>query len=173
MARHVDRRLWGPPQLTMSLLGIAGFWVAELRPGMSVETPHIAIGVHPDGDWHAAVDYYVEKHRQQAWQFPLQPDWFAEQAAIYTHSGDGAGGMYLSNTIENLTDGAIGTYFEAGDTWPEWGPIPISHAGLAPAGAPLAVVMRREKTRTCSSSTTGVRSGGHRCATARGVRPSR
>jgi hypothetical protein len=129
----------------MSLLGIAGFWVAELRPGMSVETPHIAIGVHPDGDWHAAVDYYVEKHRQQGWQFPLQPDWFAEQAAIYTHSGGGAGGMYLSNTIENLTDGAIGTYFEAGDTWPEWGPIPISHAGLAPAGAPLAVVMRREK----------------------------
>jgi Protein tyrosine and serine/threonine kinase len=64
---------------------------------------------------------------------------------IDTHSGGGAGGMYLSNTIENLTDGAIGTYFEAGDTWPEWGPIPISHAGLAPAGAPLAVVMRREK----------------------------
>jgi hypothetical protein len=53
--------------------------------------------------------------------------------------------MYLSNTIENLTDGAVGTYFEAGDAWPEWGPIPISHAGLAPAGAPLAVVMRREK----------------------------
>lgn len=137
-------RAKAPVQLTMSLKGVAGFWVAELKPGVAVETPRVAIGVHPDGDWHAAVDYYVEKHRQ-GWRFPQQPAWFDDQAAIYTHSGGGAGGMYLSNTIENLADGAIGTYFEVDGVWPPAGPVPISHAGLAPAGAPLAVAVRPAK----------------------------
>ncbi|MER7754402.1 hypothetical protein [Kitasatospora sp. NPDC097643] len=135
-----------PIQLTLSLLGVEGFWVSELKPEDPVKLPNLAIGVHPDGDWHAAVDYYLDKHRQRPnWRFPPQPAWFADQAAIYTHSGGGAGGMYLSNMRENLPDGAIGTFFEAAGEWLPVGPVPISGAARAPAGAPLAVVVRDEK----------------------------
>jgi hypothetical protein len=166
MARHVDRRLWCPPQLTMSLLGIAGFWVAELRPGMSVERPHIAIGVHPDGDWHAAVDYYVESIVNKAGSFPYSRT-VPEQAAIYPIQVAAPAGCIspTSKPPERHWDSLAGDVAE----WGQYHPPRVS----APAGALLAVVMRREKRRTCSSSTTGVRSGGHRCATARGVRPSR
>ena len=133
-----------PVQLTMSLNSIEGFWVAELPPGVVVNTPRVAVGAHPDGDWHAAVDYYVEKRRQVGQPFPRQPAWFADQGAIYTHSAGGAGGMYLANTHPvNLADGGIHTWFEASGSW--FGAIPMSPAGLAPAGAPLAAVARNDK----------------------------
>jgi hypothetical protein len=135
-----------PIQLTLSLLSVEGFWVTELKPRASATLPRLAIGVHSEGDWHEAVDYYVAKHRQRpSWRFPRQPAWFADQAAIYAHSGGGAGGMYLANTIENLPDGAVGTFFEVAGSWPPVGPIPCTQAGLAPAGAPLAVVARDDK----------------------------
>ena len=135
-----------PVQLTVSLLGVEGYWVSELPPSKTINLPRLAIGVHSEGDWHEAVDYYLAKHRgREGWTFPPPPAWFRDQGAIYTHSGGGAGGMYLSNTIENLPDGAVATFFEVDGKWPPAGPVPFTQAGLAPAGAPLAVAVRDDK----------------------------
>ena len=135
-----------PVQLTVSLPGVEGFWLSELLPLKTVTLPRFAIGVHSDGDWHEAVDYYLAKHRRSPnWRFPPPPAWFRDAGAIYTHSGGGAGGIYLANTIENLPDGAVATFFEVDGVWPPAGPVPFTQAGLAPAGAPLAVTVRDHK----------------------------
>jgi hypothetical protein len=145
-----------PIQLTLSILGVEGFWVAQIPPGGVVYAPRLAIGVHHYGDWHQAVDYYVSKHRGRPnWQFPKAPAWFRGQGSIYSPTGGGGGGVYLANTIENLPHGAVATTFgtlgpanDVGERfleWPPMGPIPLTEAGLAPAGAPVAVAVRKNK----------------------------
>ena len=76
-------------QLTLSDIEVKGFWIANLTPGASVLTPRLAIGVHSDGDWHGAVDYYLSEHRPR-WRFPNVPSWFRDQGAIYAVPGFGA-----------------------------------------------------------------------------------
>ena len=94
-----------PIQLTLSDIEVAGFWIANLAPGASVLTPRLAIGVHSDGDWHAAVDYYLSKHRPR-WRFPNVPSWFRDQGAMYAVPAFGArGGIYLALPAASLGDG--------------------------------------------------------------------
>ena len=61
-----------PIQFTLSSAEVAGFWISYLKPGQEVTAPSLAIGVHYGGDWHAAVDYYVAKHRAN-WTYPDTP----------------------------------------------------------------------------------------------------
>lgn len=137
----VDRGI-APVQLTVSLGGIEGFWVSAIPPHGEVVLPRLAVGVHNAGDWHEAVDYHRRAATGPIGPAPKPPPWFRDAAAIYSHSGGGAGGIYLANDIENLPDGAVATTFEVGGAWPPAGPIPFTQAGLAPPGAPMAVVTR-------------------------------
>jgi hypothetical protein len=88
-----------PIQFNLSSIEVAGFWVGELPALASVQAPALAIGVHHDGDWHAAVDYYTSFHPPID---PLVPPWFREQGALYTHSGGGAGSIYLGPPYAGL-----------------------------------------------------------------------
>ncbi len=63
--------------------------------------PKSAIGVHPDGDWHSAVIYYVRQHRSH-WDFPEIPAWFRDQGAIYSFSGAGAGSIFMEYPAQDL-----------------------------------------------------------------------
>jgi hypothetical protein len=62
---------------------VAGFWIGEIPANASITLSRLAIGVHTDGDWHKAVDYYTSVHRPR-WRFPAAPSWFREAGAIYT-----------------------------------------------------------------------------------------
>lgn len=83
-----------PIQFTFDSGEIAGYWSSPIGPQQQVELPGLAIGVLPSGDWHAAVDYYVDKNKAN-WSFPQIPSWFRDEGAIYANSGGGAGGIYL------------------------------------------------------------------------------
>ncbi|HEY6341782.1 MAG TPA: DUF6259 domain-containing protein [Bryobacteraceae bacterium] len=77
---------------------VTGFWIGNIPPTTVVESvalPWMAIGVHSDGDWHKAVDFYTFIHRPN-WTFPDTPAWLREAGAIYAPAGGGAGGIYLS-----------------------------------------------------------------------------
>lgn len=84
-----------PIQFIMDSSAIAGYWYAPIEAQQEVDLPGLAIGVCPHGDWHTAVDYYVAKNRPN-WSFPQIPAWFRDEGAIYSISGGGAGGIYLS-----------------------------------------------------------------------------
>jgi hypothetical protein len=85
-----------PIQFTLSARAVAGFNVAFLQSGVFTKFSDLAIGVTHEGDWHDAVDFYVQHHRSRSrWQPPLPPTWFRDTAAIYTFTGGGAGGIYL------------------------------------------------------------------------------
>jgi len=83
-----------PIEFTLAGQRLSGYWVTELEPGATVALPTLAIGVHDQGDWHNAVDYYVEQHRPR-WHFAEIPAWFRDQGGIYSHAGDTAGAIYL------------------------------------------------------------------------------
>ncbi|MBZ5607640.1 MAG: DUF6259 domain-containing protein [Acidobacteriia bacterium] len=90
-----------PIEFNLSAAGVAGYWRTDLEPGQDQKLPRFAIGVQSSGDWHAAVDYYVAKHRPR-WKFPPIPAWFRDQGAIYGYSGGGAGAIYLLYPEEDL-----------------------------------------------------------------------
>ncbi len=90
-----------PLQFNLSALGVSGYWLTDLEPGQTIGAPPFAIGVHSNGDWHAAVDYYVKQHRPR-WKFAAAPAWFRDPGAIYGFSGGGAGGIYLMYPGEDL-----------------------------------------------------------------------
>jgi hypothetical protein len=83
-----------PIQFNLDSGEIAGYWYAPIEPQQEVELPRLAVGVFSQGDWHAAVDYYVGKNRPQ-WNFPQIPAWFRDEGAVYSFAGGGAGGIYL------------------------------------------------------------------------------
>ena len=89
----LDRDL-APIEFTLAGDRVSGYWVTDLAPGGTAALPTVAIGVHDQGDWHKAVDYYVEQHRPH-WRFAEIPAWFRDQGAIYSHAGDTAGAIYL------------------------------------------------------------------------------
>jgi hypothetical protein len=89
----LDRDL-APIEFTLAGQRLSGYWVTDLEPGATAALPTLAIGVHDRGDWHKAVDYYVEQHRPR-WHFTEIPAWFRDQGAIYSHAGDTAGAIYL------------------------------------------------------------------------------
>lgn len=132
-----------PLQFTLSPLTVTGFWIGTIPPGASVQLPQLAIGVHPDGDWHRAIDYYTSVHRPR-WTFPNTPAWFRETGATYTPSGWGAGGIHLSlppsawttriGTFENLAilhaeAQALGTNVLYLVDWYEGSPDPYANKG--------------------------------------------
>jgi hypothetical protein len=88
-----------PLQFTLDRSSVLGFWIGNIpaKPShnSSMKLPRLAIGVHTDGDWHKAVDYYTLVHRPR-WTFPNTPEWFREVGAIYSPMAGGAGGIYLS-----------------------------------------------------------------------------
>jgi hypothetical protein len=85
-----------PIQFTLSSRELAGFNVAFLQEGVFTKFSDLAIGVTHNGDWHSAVDFYVQHHRfRNRWQAPSSPAWFRDTAAVYTFTGGGAGGIYL------------------------------------------------------------------------------
>ena len=90
-----------PLQFTMSGDSLLGYWRTELAPSENATLPAFAIGVYGTGDWHKAVDYYVQKHRPR-WHFPQIPTWFRDQGAIYSFSGAGAGGIYMDFPQQSL-----------------------------------------------------------------------
>lgn len=84
-----------PIEFTLSGERVSGYWLTDLEPGETATVPALAMGVHDQGDWHQAVDYYVRQHRPQ-WHFAKIPAWFRDLGSIYTHVGDTAGAIYLS-----------------------------------------------------------------------------
>jgi len=89
----LDRDL-APIEFSLSGERVSGYWLTELVPGETAAVPTLAIGVHDQGDWHKAVDYYVQQHRPH-WRFAEIPAWFRDQGAIYSLAGDTAGAIYL------------------------------------------------------------------------------
>ncbi|MBI3848374.1 MAG: hypothetical protein HY292_27390 [Planctomycetes bacterium] len=129
-----------PIQFTLSADEVAGFWITNLEPGESRFLPRFAIGVHHDGDWHRAIDFYLRHH--DAPQTNDVPAWFRDAGAIYSWSGGGAGGIYLELPGANLIDRSLWTTFERdGAHWNP--PVSFTRGGLAPAGAHVAARMRQ------------------------------
>ena len=84
-----------PIQFNLDSGEITGYWYAPIGAQQEVDLPGLAIGVFSQGDWHAAVDYYVGKNSPN-WIFPQIPAWFREEGALYCFSGGGAGSIYLN-----------------------------------------------------------------------------
>ena len=123
---------------------VAGFWIGDIPANASITLSRLAIGVHTDGDWHRAVDYYTSVHRPR-WSFPAAPSWFREAGAIYTPAGGGAGGIYLDLTPATLADGAVWNAWDSGaGTWnppsPPVQPIQISPGGFTPTGSLIQAI---------------------------------
>jgi len=86
---------------------IAAYWTALLKRNQTVTLPAFAIGRHPPGDWHKAIDYFVSQ-RGQYWTNPITPQWFREAGGIYL-LGVAGGGSFIATfpntTIEDPTFG--------------------------------------------------------------------
>jgi hypothetical protein len=95
-----------PTQSPTGPYQIAGYWTALLKYNEPTTLPSLAIGVHPSGDWHNAVDYYVSK-RSTAWTFPDTPKWFREAGGIYFVGVAGGGSFFNTFPFTTLGD----TYF--------------------------------------------------------------
>ncbi len=90
-----------PLQFMLDASHVLGFWIGNVPAHGTLKLPRLAIGIHSDGDWRRAVDYYTQIHRPR-WAFPITPAWFRGAPAIYTPGGGGAGGIYLSLPPRNL-----------------------------------------------------------------------
>jgi Tachylectin/Domain of unknown function (DUF6259) len=90
-----------PLQFMLDSSNVLGFWIGNVPANGTLKLPRLAIGVHSDGDWRRAVDYYTKVHRPR-WAFPTTPEWLRAAPAIYTPGGGGAGGIYLSLPPRNL-----------------------------------------------------------------------
>jgi hypothetical protein len=86
---------------------IAGYWTALLKLNQTVTLPRLAIGVHPSGDWHYAVDYYVNK-RSQNWSFPDTPSWLRNAGAIYELGVAGGGSFFNTFPATPIDDPDLG-----------------------------------------------------------------
>jgi len=99
-----------PLQFVISSSEIAAFYFDRLKAGEELTLPRLGIGVTPDGDWHEAVDYYLNAHGSPS--FPTPPAWLREAGAIYSPTAGGAGAIYLyqqpleriDNRINSFTD---------------------------------------------------------------------
>jgi hypothetical protein len=133
-----------PLQFVLTADDMVGFWIGDIAAHSQVSLSGLAIGIHHSGDWHEAVDYYVSVHRPR-WHFPDTPPWFRDAGAIYSFTGGGAGGIYLSFPSVSLADGAVWDTWEENDSaWRDGGkdglngvPVQISAAGFASAGSLL------------------------------------
>jgi hypothetical protein len=95
---------------------IAGYWTALLKLNQTVTLPRLAIGVHPSGDWHYAVDYYTNK-RSQNWSFPDTPSWLREAGAIYELGVAGGGSFFNTFPTTPIDDPDLGIeLFACGST---------------------------------------------------------
>jgi hypothetical protein len=92
---------------TVTSYEIAGYWTALLKLNQTVTLPRLAIGVHPSGDWHYAVDYYVNK-RSQNWNFPDTPGWFRQAGAIYELGVAGGGSFFNTFPTTPIDDLDLG-----------------------------------------------------------------
>lgn len=99
-----------PTQFQFADSTVSGHWRTTLKPGEETSPPKFAIGIHANGDWHSAVDYYVRQHRHH-WHFPEIPSWFRDQGAIYSFSGAGAGSIYMEYPQQDLRT-RINSFFE-------------------------------------------------------------
>lgn len=136
-----------PVQYVASAREIAGYWIATIAPGQSVAVPTQAIGVTNDGDWHAAVNFYVAQHRPR-WRSVEAPGWLRDTGALYTYAGGGAGGILMAQPFSPLPAGALwNTWTRDDGPWRDGaggrqGPVQISTAGFAPEGAAIASITR-------------------------------
>ncbi len=129
-----------PLQFNLSAIEVVGFWIGDIAANSSTILPRLGIGVHSQGDWHKAVDYYTLVHRPR-WSFPDTPAWLSEAGAIYTPSGGGAGGIYLALPPKfTLADGAVWNSWEAGDGQWNNGPLQITPAGFVPTGSQIIAI---------------------------------
>jgi hypothetical protein len=137
-------------QFTLSAKEVDGFWVGEIPPGSSVSVSRLAIGVYHTGDWHNAVDYWLQRHGQRI-HFPAIPEWLRNQSAIYSFAGGGAGGIYLGRDDPPafhlpgppLANGQLITSFEVNDgSWTDKPPLPLTTANVAPPGAHISGIAR-------------------------------
>ncbi len=99
-----------PIQFTLSNNVVSGYWITTLNPGEKTSAPNFVIGVHDTGDWHVAVDDYVERHRPN-WNFPRVPEWFRDQGAIYSYSGSGGGAIFMDYPVQSLAK-RISSFYE-------------------------------------------------------------
>ena len=140
-----------PLQFNLSETEVVAFWIATIASGQTATLPTLAIGVHHDGDWHAAVDFYASLHRAK-WIFPQIPIWFREAGAIYACPPAGAGSIYLSYPSQSLADGIVwNTWEDNNGAWRDGlgpdgrnRPIQVSGAGFAPAGAQIATAKQND-----------------------------
>ncbi|RLT40189.1 MAG: hypothetical protein DWI57_08875 [Chloroflexi bacterium] len=129
-------------QFTLSAKEVDGFWVGEIPPGSTVNISRLAIGVYHTGDWHEAVDYWLQRHRGRI-RFPAIPDWLRNQSAIYSFAGGGAGGIYLDLPGPPLANGQLITSFEVNDgSWTDKPPLPLTTANFAPPAAHISGIAR-------------------------------
>jgi hypothetical protein len=99
-----------PIQFTLLNDLVSGYWITTLKPGEKASAPNFVIGVHDTGDWHVAVDDYVERHRPN-WNFPRVPEWFRDQGAIYSYSGSGGGAIFMDYPVQSLAK-RISSFYE-------------------------------------------------------------
>jgi hypothetical protein len=84
-----------PLQFTLSAGEVVAFWTGFVPAGATLQVPSLAIGVTHNGDWHPAVDFYVRNSPAQQHATVSRPAWFDNVGAIYSHTGMGAGSIYL------------------------------------------------------------------------------
>jgi hypothetical protein len=139
-----------PLEFNLSAAEVVAFWIGDISQSSPGHLSRLAIGVHPEGDWHAAVDFYNSVHRP-SWSFPSTPEWFRDAAAIYSPTGLTAGGIYLLQATSNLADGAVWNTWEDNDrAWSDGrngnaSPVQVSPGGFAPAGVSLRAVAQNSK----------------------------
>jgi len=143
----------GPPplQFNLSAVEVVAFWIGNVSSSSPAQLSGLAIGVHPTGDWHTAVDFYTTLHRFR-WTFPTTPAWFRDAPAIYAPTPITAGSIFLVQEWQFLADGTVwNTWEDNNGPWKDGCCLPyflngtpaqISPAAFAPSGALLQVAMQ-------------------------------
>jgi len=58
-----------------------------------VALSRLVIGLHSNGDYHAAIDFYTKAHAKD-WRFPSTPPWFKEAGGYWSTNEEGSGGAF-------------------------------------------------------------------------------
>ena len=108
---EADSEIW-PLAFRIDNKVVGGYWVKQVEPGSAEVAPMIAIGVIQNGDWHQAVDYYIEKHQARKNTFEV-PTWFRECGGVYCADRTSTGGaIYLSYTDDKDLASVIDSFEE-------------------------------------------------------------